>query len=206
MTTRYVQIYIVSNYNHLVVKVIVMAKTEMEALGEDTDGMAESTAKLQKEMLGLTGIDIMDGKDQFKSTYQILDELAYKWQDLTDIQQASVTEMIGGKRQGQVISALLNNFDIARESITSAENSEGSAARELSNYQQGVQFSIDRLKASWQEFSTTAMSTDVFKGVLDSANSLLGIVTQITGLGGGLGGAGLLGAIFGTGSFLKNLD
>ena len=29
-----------------------------------------------------------------------MDELAQKWQDLTDIQQATVTELIAGKRQG----------------------------------------------------------------------------------------------------------
>ena len=37
-------------------------------------------------------------KDTFKSTYDIMDELSTKWQDLTDIQQASITELIAGKR------------------------------------------------------------------------------------------------------------
>ena len=62
--------------------------------------MVESTAKLREEILALTGVDIMDGANSFKSTYAIMDELAQKWQDLTDIQQASVTELIAGKRQG----------------------------------------------------------------------------------------------------------
>ena len=61
----------------------------MEELGLETDGMVESTATLQEEIMALSGVDIMKDKDTFKSTYQILDELAAKWQDLTDIQQAS---------------------------------------------------------------------------------------------------------------------
>ena len=69
----------------------------MKELGLDTDGMAESTAKLQQEMLALSGVDIMKDKDTFKSTYDILDELSAKWQSLTDIQQASITELIAGK-------------------------------------------------------------------------------------------------------------
>lgn len=64
------------------------ATTELEKAGLDTDGMAESTAKLREEMLALSGIDIMKDATTFKSTYNILDELANKWENLTDIQQA----------------------------------------------------------------------------------------------------------------------
>ena len=65
------------------------AETEMEELGLDTEGMAESTAKLQKELLALSGVNIMKDKNTFKSTYDILDELSTKWQSLSDIQQAN---------------------------------------------------------------------------------------------------------------------
>jgi len=66
------------------------AKTELEAAGEDTEGMATSTAKLQAQMEGLAGVDIMKDKNTFKSTYQILGDLANKWKDMTDIQQADI--------------------------------------------------------------------------------------------------------------------
>lgn len=65
------------------------AKTELEEAGLETDGMVESTAKLRSEILALSGVDIMEADNKtFKSTYKIMDELAAKWQDLTDIQQA----------------------------------------------------------------------------------------------------------------------
>lgn len=51
--------------------------------------MASSTAKLREEILALSGVDIMLNTNEFKSTYQIMEELAAKWQDLTDIQQAN---------------------------------------------------------------------------------------------------------------------
>ena len=72
------------------------ASTELEEAGLETDGMAESTAKLQKEIKALSGVDIMKNENEFKSTYDILDELANKWSDLTDIQQARITELIAG--------------------------------------------------------------------------------------------------------------
>ena len=41
-------------------------------------------------------IEVVTIRNEFKSTYDILDELSTKWQDLTDIQQASLTELIAG--------------------------------------------------------------------------------------------------------------
>lgn len=64
------------------------AKTELEEAGLETDGMVESTAKLRQEILALSGVDIMENSNEFKSTYKIMDELSVKWKDLTDIQQA----------------------------------------------------------------------------------------------------------------------
>lgn len=98
------------------------AETELEEAGLDTDGMAESTAKLREEILALSGVDIMKDENTFKGTYDILDELSTKWQGLTDIQQASITELIAGKRQGNIMSALMSNFDIARETLNTALN------------------------------------------------------------------------------------
>ena len=72
------------------------AKTELEEAGLETDGMVESTAKLREEIKALSGVDIMLNEDTFKSTYDILDELSTKWKDLTDIQQATITELIAG--------------------------------------------------------------------------------------------------------------
>ena len=73
-----------------------MATTDLEEAGLDTEGMAESTASLRQEIMALSGVDIMIDDNTFKSTYDILDELSMKWQDLTDIQQASITELIAG--------------------------------------------------------------------------------------------------------------
>lgn len=60
----------------------------MSDLAEETNGEVDSVAKLREEILALSGVDIMQDEDTFKSTYDILDELAAKWQELTDIQQA----------------------------------------------------------------------------------------------------------------------
>ena len=45
------------------------AKADLEAAGEDTEGMANSTAELRDALLTLTGVDIMVNEDTFKSTF-----------------------------------------------------------------------------------------------------------------------------------------
>lgn len=162
------------------------ATTDLENAGLDAEGMAESTAKLREEIMALSGVDIMIDNNNFKSTYDILDELSAKWSSLTDIQQASVTELIAGKRQGNVVSALMTNFDIARKSVETAQNSEGSAERELSNYQKSMQYSIDTFKAQFQELSNTALTSDFLKGAIDTGSEFLNVLTKIIDAGGAL--------------------
>lgn len=70
-----------------------MADTELQQAGLDTEGMAESTAKLRQEVMALSGVDIMKNENEFKSTYDILDELSTKWANLTDIQQAKFLKL-----------------------------------------------------------------------------------------------------------------
>ena len=104
-------------------------KSDMEAAGEDTEGMAESVSKLRNEIKSLTNVDIMLDDETYKSTYQILDELAQVWDKLDDkdITQANVLELLFGKRQANVGAGLLENFDIARDALKTALDAEGSA-------------------------------------------------------------------------------
>ena len=46
-------------------------KTELEAAGESTEGMADSISKLREELLALTHgkVDIQLDEDSYKSTY-----------------------------------------------------------------------------------------------------------------------------------------
>lgn len=179
------------------------AKTELEEANLDVEGMAESTASLQEEILALSGIDILKDKNTFKSTFDIFDELSDKWQNLTDIQQASITELIAGKRQGNLMSALMTNWDIARDTLQQAQNSTGSAEAELNQYLQSAEAKIQQFQAQFQTLSTTAIDSNIFKGVIDSGTALLTLLTSIIDVGGGI--PAVLGAIGGV-SFFKNLD
>ena len=155
------------------------AKSEMEEMGEDTEGMVESTATLRAEIKALSGVDIMASATEFKSTYQILDEISQKWGELSDISRATLIEKMAGKHQGNVFASLMENFDTARNALETSLNSSGSAMREHEKWQQSLESRILSLKSSWQGLSQAFLSSDFLKVAL---NGIIGLADGVTKL------------------------
>lgn len=167
------------------------AKTEAESAGEETDGMASSVSELRDEILSLTGqkVDIQLDEDNFKSTYEILKEISEVWDSLSDISQANLTELMGGKRNGNVISALMENFSVAEKVLkTSSEDYEGSALKENEKYLDSIQGRLGILKAEFESISSTVADADMLKffvsaaaGALKLADALVKVVDSFGG-------------------------
>lgn len=157
------------------------AKTEAEEAGESTDGMASSVSELRQSILKLTGqrVDIQIDENTFKSTYQILKELSEVWDSLTDISQANLLEMIGGKRNANVVSALLENFTIAEEAMQSSMASFGSAVKENEKHLDSINGKVELFKASFQALSTTLIDSELVKGIVDFGTGLLDVLNGI---------------------------
>lgn len=156
------------------------SKTELEAAGEDTEGMATSVSKLREEMLALSGVDIMVDDSTFKETYDVIDELSYKWQNLTDIQRASITELIAGKRNGNVLNAILSQMSIARETVADANTAAvGSMESQLSVYNESIQASLDKFHVAFEELSYDLINSDTIKGIVDFGTVFLRILDEL---------------------------
>ena len=145
------------------------AKTDAEALGVDTEGMASSVSELREDVEAIAGVDIMANADgtQFKSTIDILRELAGVWDSLTDIDQANLTEMLSGKYNANVLSSLLQNFDEVERGLQAALDSTGSAAEENARYLDSVAGKTAQLQASFEQLSNTLINSGVIKFFLD---------------------------------------
>lgn len=148
------------------------AKTDAENAGIEVDGMANSVSELRSELKSLTGVDIMLDSKSFKSTYQIMKELSQVWGSLSDVTQANVTEMIGGKRNSNAVSAILNNFSVAESTMESAANSANVAWAENEKYLDSIQGRLAQLDASFQALSTDVLDSDLVKTVVSLATGL----------------------------------
>ena len=156
------------------------AKSEMEKVGEDTTGMLDSVSKIREQVMAISGVDILevDGKT-FKSTYQIVKELSQVYDKLSDIDQANLLELLGGKRGGTVLAAALQNFSIAESTKEGALNSAGSMDEQLAVYESSIQASLDKFKVALQELSADIISSDAIKGVVDFGTVLLRIIDEL---------------------------
>lgn len=156
------------------------AKTELEEAGEDTDGMVESTSKLQALIKGMTGFDIMesDGKT-FKDIYDIIIGIGEKWQDLNDVDRASLLEKLAGKNQSNALAAAISQVDVLKKAYGEATNAEGSAREENSKYQQSVQYSIDQTKAKLEELANDTLNSNFLKGLINAGGKIIDILDII---------------------------
>lgn len=152
------------------------ADAELKAMGEDTEGMITSTSKLRDLVMGMTGFDIMKDKDTFKDVYDIVLGIGEKWQDLSDVNRASLLEKLAGKNQSNALAAALNNIDVLKKSYEEAMNAEGSAMREQKEYQNSIQYSIDRTKASLEELSNDLIGSNLLKGIVNLGDGAINVL------------------------------
>ncbi len=160
------------------------ASTEIENIGESTDGMAESTAKLREKILALTnvtgkgGFDIMAGDDSFKSTYEIMQGISEVWQDISDVNQAALIELIAGKQRGNTVSALLTNMAQANNILNDSLNSSGSAMEEYELYLESIEGRLQGFKTSFESLSSTVIDSELVKGAVDAGTGVLNFLDE----------------------------
>ena len=166
------------------------AKTEAESAGESTEGMASSVSELREEILALTGqkVDIQLDETTFKSTYQILKELSSVWDSISDVSQANLLEMIGGKRNANVVSALLENFSVAERAMKTSAESFGSAMKENEKHLESINGKIELFKAAFQELALSFIGSDFVKNIVDLGTTLIGVLNTVTKIVSAFGG------------------
>ena len=163
------------------------SKAEIEEIEGAEAGLVTTTANLQKYIKGITGFDILekDGKT-FKSTYEILLNIAKVFDQLDNTTQAALAEKLFGKRASNVGLAILRDPEQLERAYKMAMNSAGSAQRELEAYERSIQYSIGVLKANIEALSSDFLDSQLVKGVTDFFSMVIGGLDAIISKTGGL--------------------
>lgn len=157
------------------------AKADLEDAGEEVDGMCDSVSELQAKLLALTGgkVDIMLDKDTFKNTTEILREMSQVWDDMTDVNRAAALELMGGKRQANVLSSIIKNFDTVEDVIQTSLDSEGSAYKENEKYLDSIQGRIDLFKNATQTMWTNVLNSEVIKFFVNAGTEIVKLIDKV---------------------------
>lgn len=155
-------------------------------MGEDTDGMVESTSKLRDLVKGITGFDIMQDEQTYKSIYEIVLGIGEVWKDLSDVDQAALLEKLAGKTQSNALAAALNNVDILKEAYQTAEDSMGSAMEEQQRFSEGLQYHLNQFNQARESLSHNLVDSDLLKFFVDLGTIGVESIDKITQSIGGL--------------------
>lgn len=86
---------------------------------------------------------------------------------------------MGGKRQANVLSALIQNFDTVEKVIETSANSAGSALKENERYLDSIQGRLDLFTNSVQTMWSNFIDSDVVKFVVDLGTKLIKLIDTI---------------------------
>lgn len=164
-------------------------KADLEAAGESTEGMAETTSKLRDSLKALSHgkVDIFDeATKQYKSTTDIIIEMGKAWDGMSDKEQAAALELMGGKRNANALSSLIENYQEIEKVINTVSRASGSAESENQKYLSSINGRLTELDASFQALSQDVLSSDLVKTGVSFLTSIVKLLDQIVNLTGAI--------------------
>ena len=159
---------------------------ETEEVLEDYEELKGKIADLTKTAKTPGGISLFTDKDKttFKSTYQLLKDISEIWDELTDKEQAQLTEKLAGKRGGQVLSAIMNDFSEVERAMTEMSNAAGSSDKEMEIVRESIDYKINAIKQSWVGFLQDVLKREdigkLFDSLLKGSESLQDTLIKVT--------------------------
>lgn len=175
---------------------------------EETETYSDDLKEITGDIANLTkvasnnnqGISLFEADDPntYRSTYDILKDIADIWNEISDKNQAQLLEKLFGKQRAQVGAALISNFKQAEKAMDAMAGSAGSASKELARAQDSIVFKLNALKETWVGVAQNLYDTRTIKNVIDLLTDMSGVIQTITKSLGTLGtvSAGVLGVQF----------
>lgn len=146
---------------------------------KDGDAFVKLNSMIKKTTDGQVSLTTAtsDGREELKSTYDVVLGLSKVWGKLNDEQKAMLGEKIAGKQQANVFFSLIQNANDAKVGLEKvkevAENSYGSAIAEQDRYMNSLSGKLNELKENIVGIFTDLGDTGMLKGIVGSINSLI---------------------------------
>jgi TP901 family phage tail tape measure protein len=128
----------------------------------------------QKE-LGKMGVQSLTPGGDFRSSMDILKDVAGSWDDMTRAQQVNMAQAMAGIRHYNSFIVLMNNFDEALLASSDAANSQGFAMRKNRLTMQTFSKNVNVLKESLK-----GLALEIGKSALGPATGFIQVISGIT--------------------------
>lgn len=197
-------------------QVLKTVSMRIRGYDEETEEYVGGVEELSGKIADLTktastpgGISLFSdaAKTEYKSTLQLFREIDQIYDQLDDKTQAQLLEALAGKRNGQAVAAILNNFEAVEDSLNSMANSTGNAEAEMAIAMDSMDYKVNIFKETWTGIAQNLFAREDMKSILDIINSFgegIDFLTEKLGLLGSIGlGTGIFAGIKNIGKHIQ---
>ena len=118
--------------------------------------MTEGTYEELVAALSRYNVQLRDSAGEFRSTYDIIADIAKVWNELNSMEQAGLATAVSGTRQQAIFFSLVEQFREASGAMEAMANSTGTLEESYSIYMDSVTAHVNQLKAAFQGLSAMA--------------------------------------------------
>ena len=152
-------------------------KTELDEMGE---AMTEADYENLVKALTNARVALTNANGSFRSTYDIMKDIAGVWHTLSSDVQAALAETLSGTRQQNIFYSLIEQFGEAEGAMKSMRDSAGELESAYAIYMDSISAHINKFKAAFQELSQAVMDSEMLKDAVDLGAGFLSLANGIT--------------------------
>ena len=151
-------------------------KAELDDLGE-----VQTAAKYEElvQMLTKYKVSLTDLNGEYRSTYDIMKDIAGMWGQLTSMEQAAMATEIAGVRQQAVFYSLIEQFGEAENAMRVMEDSTGTLSNAYAIYEETTSAHLATLGAAWEDLSRNIVDNGALNGIIDFATGAVNLANNL---------------------------
>ncbi|MCY8835485.1 phage tail tape measure protein, partial [Bacillus atrophaeus] len=133
------------------------------------------------------GISVKTAGGEAKSASELINEVAAKWDTLTDAQKQNTSIGVANIHQLSRFNAMMNNFSIAQNAAATAANSTGSAWSEQQKYADSLQARLNKLQNKFTELAVASGDAFISDGLINAVSVVGDLLKAVTSAVKGIG-------------------
>lgn len=147
-----------------------------------------TASKYEELVKALTdaGVALRDVNGDYRSTYDIMKDIASVWDDMSDMEQAALTTAVAGTRMQNVFASLVGSFKEASGAMESMDKSSGMLSKSYNTYIDSIEGRTAQLKATFQALSQSIIQSSTVKGLITSLTGLVNVLDLLVSIGNGI--------------------
>ena len=141
-------------------------------LGKFLDDDGEDLSDTEK-ILSSFGIALRENNEQFRDFGVVLDEIASRWSDFTNVEQSAIATTIAGTRQRENFLVLMENYGAAIEYAGVAADSAGTAMEKFAAYEDSIEAKAASFVAAMESLTMDTIDSGLVKDLISASTALI---------------------------------